>query len=123
MVAKGLTKNIFPKNDATSESLDNISKFYFKVNSIFSDSKLLQQLILTYPITSNEAERSFSQLKQLLTSQRTSMTDKRVNNLMLMAAHKSRLNEISNDFIITKFNEKPRLVKFRDKAVVVDETD
>ena len=105
MVAKGLTKNIFPKNDATSESLDNISKFYFKVNSIFSDSKLLQQLILTYPITSNEAERSFSQLKRLLTSQRTTMTDKRVNNLMLMAAHKSHLNEISNDFAITKFNE------------------
>ena len=51
------------------------------------------------------------------------MTDKRVNNLMLMAAHKSCLNEISNDFVITKFNEKPRLVKFRDKAVVVDETD
>ena len=123
MVAKGLTKNIFPKNDATSESLDNISKFYFKVNSIFSDSKLLQQLILTYPITSNEAERSFSQLKQLLTSQRTSMTDKRVNNLMLMAAHKSRLNEISNDFVITKFNENSRMVKFSDKAVVVDETD
>ena len=123
MVAKGLTKNIFPKNDATSESLDNISKFYFKVNSIFSDSKLLQQLILTYPITSNEAERSFSQLKQLLTSQRTSMTDKRVNNLMLMAAHKSCLNEISNDFVITKFNENSRMVKFSDKAVVVDETD
>ena len=103
--------------------MDNISKFYFNVNSIFSDSKVLLQLILTYPITSNEAERSFSQLKRLLTSQRMTMTDKRVNNLMLMAAHKSRLSEITTDFVITKFNENPRMVKFRDKAVVVDETD
>ena len=51
------------------------------------------------------------------------MTDKRVNNLMLMASHKSRLSEITTDFVITKFNENPRMVKFRDKAVVVDETD
>ena len=51
------------------------------------------------------------------------MTDKRVNNLMLMAAHKSRLSEITTDFVITKFNENSRMVKFSDKAVVVDETD
>ena len=77
-------------------------------NSLFTDSKLLLQLILTYPITSNEAERSFSQLKRLLTSQRTTMTHKRVNNLMLMAAHRTHLNDISNDDVMKKFNEKPR---------------
>ena len=59
-------------------------------------------MILTYPITSNEAET-------------------RVNNLMLMAAHRTRLNDISNDDVMKKFSEKPRLVKFRDKAVVVSD--
>ena len=57
-----------PKRNKESESTTNISQFYFCINSVFRDSKLLLQLILTYPITSNEGERSFSQLKDLLTS-------------------------------------------------------
>ena len=74
------------------------------------------QLILTYPITLNEAERSFSQLKRLLTSRRTTMGEQRLNNLM--GAHRSRLSEISNAILIDKFNGKQRMVTFEGDTVI-----
>ena len=79
------------------------------------------QLILTYPITLNEAERSFSQLKCLLTSRRTTMGEQRLNNLMLMGAHRSRLSEISNAILIDKFNGKQRMVTFAEDTVIEKE--
>ena len=81
------------------------------------------QLVLTFPITSNEAERSFSQLKLLLSSGRSTMTDKRWNNLVLMAAHRARLDSISNDFVIAEFEKKPRKTDFGSKLVFVDTSD
>ena len=76
------------------------------------------KLILTYPITSNEAERSFSQLKRLFTSLRTTIGEQRLNNLMLMGAHRFRLLEISNAIVIDKFNVKQRMVTFVGDTVI-----
>ena len=70
------------RKDLASETL---SSFFVKISTVFKETKLLLQLVLTFPITSNEAERSFSQLKLLLSSRRSTMTDKRLNNLALMA--------------------------------------
>ena len=67
----------------------------------------------SYPFTSNEAERSFSQLKCLLTPQRTTMGEQRLNKLMLMGAHRSLLSEISNAIVIDKFNGKQRMVTLK----------
>ena len=69
--------------------------------------------------TSNEAERSFSQLKGLLTSRRTTMGEQRLNNLM--GAHRSRLSEISNAIVIEKFNGKKRMVTFAGDTVIEDD--
>ena len=73
--------------------------------------------LLTYPITSNEAERSFSKLKLLLASTRSAMGEARLNNLVLMGTHKSRLSKISTEIIIQKFKEKPRHAKLQKKIV------
>ena len=105
-----------PKRNKKSESWPNTSQFYFSINSVFRDSKLLLQLILTYPITSNEAERSFSQLKRLLTSRRTTMGEQRLNNLM--GAHRS---VIFNAIVIEKFNGKKRMVTFAGDTVIEDD--
>ena len=107
------------KRNKESESWTNISQLYFSINSVFRDSKLLLQLILTYPITSNEAERSFSQLKRLLTSRRTTMGEQRLNNLM--GAHRSHLSEIFNAIVIEKFNGKKRMVTFAGDTVIEDD--
>ena len=62
----------------------SIEMFYSKINSVFTKFKLLLQIVLTYPITSNEAERSFSKLKLLLAPNRSTMSVIRINNLALM---------------------------------------
>ena len=43
--------------------INSIANLYKNLNVIFSQTKILVELILTYPIKSNEGERSFSQLK------------------------------------------------------------
>ena len=83
------------------------------MNVVFSQTKILVELILTYPITSNEGERSSSQLKRLLTSLRTSMTEKRICNLARMAMHPARLNALNNEDIIEVFTDaQPRRLAF-----------
>ena len=99
-----------------------ISEFYRKINPVFTEVKKLIHLLLTYPITSNEAERSFSKLKLLLASTRSSMGEARLNNLALMGTHKSRLSNISTESIIQKFKEKPRHAKLQ-KNIVSDNKD
>ena len=51
------------------------------------------------------------------------MTDKRLNNLALKAAHRARLDSISNDFLIEEFKKKPRKTDFGSKFVFVDTSD
>ena len=50
----------------------------------------LLRLYLTIPITPATAERAFSALKQVLTYSRSSMTEKRLNNLLLLYVHKKQ---------------------------------
>ena len=99
-----------------------LSEFYRKINPVFTEVKKLIHLLLTYPITSNEAERSFSKLKLLLASTRSSMGEARLNNLALMGTHKSRLSNISTESIIQKFKEKPRHAKL-DTKILSDNKD
>ena len=77
---------------------------------MFRDSKL--QLIFTYPVTSNEGERRFTQLKDLLTSDHYGRAAA-INNLMLMGAHRTRLSEISNSIVIDKFNGRQGIQKLK----------
>ena len=58
---------------------------------------------LTYPVTSNEGERSFSMLRRLYTGLRTSMNTDRLDNLGRMHGHPLRLAEISNDRVMDIF--------------------
>ena len=51
------------------------------------------------------------------------MTDKRLNNLALKAAHRARLNSISNDFLNEEFEKKPRKTNFDSKFIFVDTSD
>ena len=49
------------------------------------------------------------------------MGEQRLNNLMLMGAHRSRLSEISNAIVIDKFNGKQRMVTFKGDTVIEDD--
>ena len=62
----------------------------------FPNLHVLLQIALTLPITSRESERSFSQLKLIKTSRRSTMTDSRLSGLALMKINRDRCNKLSS---------------------------
>ena len=60
----------------------------------FPNLHVLLQVALTLPITSCESERSFSQLKLIKTSHRSTMTNNRLSGLALMKINRNRCNEL-----------------------------
>ena len=94
----------------------DLSTFYKKINLVFEQVIKMLHLALTYPITSNVAERSFSKLKLLLSPLRSRMGNQKLNYLALMSTHKDCLSKISTKFVIEKFKENPRKAHFIQKA-------
>ena len=79
----------------------NVSSAY---KSMLSEVNKLLRLYLTVPITSSTSERTFSVSKRLLTYVRSTMTEKRLNNCVLLHIHKDLtdhldLVETAKDFI------------------------
>ena len=72
--------------------------------TVFPNLRLLIQIALTLPVTSNEAERSFSGMRRVFTWLRTSMGTERLSNLSRMVAHPDRVKSIPNQKIVNKFN-------------------
>ena len=60
----------------------------------FPNIRVLLQLALMFPITSCESERSFSQLKLIKTSHRSTMTEDRLSALSLMKINQARLEKL-----------------------------
>ena len=64
----------------------------------------LLRLYITIPITSATSEQTFSALRRLLTFLRSTMTEKRLNNCLLLHVHKSYtdaldLTSVAKEFI------------------------
>ena len=80
------------------------------------------QLVLTFPITSNEGERSFSLLKRILHYTRFTMTESRLNDLaLIMTLHPTRLSELSTEKIIEMLEQaNPRKLKLKRVSEYVD---
>ena len=82
---------------------------YFKstlpvYRTFYSEVIKLLKLILVMPATNAISERSFSALKRVKTYLRTTMTQRRLNHLMLLHVHIDKtdnidLKEISDDFV------------------------
>lgn len=72
--------------------------------SLLSEVHNLLRLYLTIPVTSATSERSFSALKRVLTYLRSSMSEKRLNNCLLLHVHKQLtdscdMEEIAKEFV------------------------
>ena len=76
-----------------------------KMEAAFPDLLLFVQIVLTVPIASATAERSFSTMKRVKTYLRSTMTDKRLNNLCLLAMEREMSNDLLSDptSVIDKF--------------------
>ena len=73
-------------------------------NRAYPNTFTLLQLLCTIPVTSCEAERSFSALRRIKTFLRTTMGKERLNSLALLHIH--REIPINLDEAVTKFAQK-----------------
>ena len=63
--------------------------------SMFSEVNTLLRVYLTVPMTSATAERSFSSLRRLKTYLRSTMSQKRLNHILLLHTHKVFTDELN----------------------------
>lgn len=75
----------------------------FSSIGMFPNLQILVKILLTHPVTSVEAERSFSSLRRLFVWLRTTMSGQRLNGLGRMHMHPLRLFKIKNSKIIEDF--------------------
>ena len=82
----------------------NVQKVY---KEMLSEVHSMLRLYLTVPISSATSDRTFSALKRVFTYLRSSMTEKRLNNCLLLHIHKETLDscdvvEVAKEFISAK---------------------
>ena len=85
--------------------------------SMLSEVHNLLRLYLTVPITSATSERTFSALRRILTYLRSSMSEQRLNNCMLLHIHKDLtdacdIEQIARDFISVNSERRKYFGKF-----------
>ena len=78
---------------------------------MFSGVLKLLKIVLTIPVTSATAERTFSSMRRLKNYLRSSMTQKLFNNMMILHIHKDKTDELDLNVIAEQFinvNERRR---------------
>ena len=81
--------------------------------TMLSEVHKLLRLFLTVPITTATSERAFSTLRRLLTYLRSTMTEQRLNNCMLLHVHKS----LTYDLNLTEIAKGVHLGKRRSTEI------
>ena len=81
--------------------------------TMLSEVYLLIQIFLTIPVTTATAEWAFSSLKRLKTFLRSTMTQPRLNALMLMYVHRDLTESMDLTYIAKSF------VSVNDRFILV----
>ena len=86
-------------NAWTLVDIMNTSQLTF---GMFSELAKFLKIFLTIPVTTATAERSFSALRRLKTYLRSTMTQEKLNNVMLLHCHKQK-TDIDLELIVKEF--------------------
>lgn len=97
-----LFRGLIEENMTAIEALE-ITK---KAPSSFPNISIALRIILTIPITSASAERSFSKLKLIKTYLRNTMSQKRLSELAMLSIENQIASELNYDTIIEAFAAK-----------------
>ena len=87
------------------ETLAEAAKFSEVCKSAFPLTNRAFRLLITAPVTVAQDERTFSRLKIIKTYLRTTMTDARLESLMLLSCEKNLTDSINIDTISTRWVE------------------
>lgn len=66
---------------------------------------LLLKVLATLPVSTATAERMFSKVERTLTTLRSTMSEERLEAIILLQAHRDRIVDMPTDQIISKFAE------------------
>ena len=78
-----------PDFDSNGDKMLAFAKFVSKYDESFYDVNRWIGIAVTLPVTSVEAERSFSSLKLIKTHLRTTMLDDRLSDIAMLSVHSS----------------------------------
>ena len=81
------------------DKLQNIRE----AKEMFTEVCKLIRLLLTIPVSSATAERSFSTLRRLKTYTRSTMSAARLNHVALLHIHQNGTDELEDDDIVREF--------------------
>lgn len=104
--AENLVRVISRKDDTCRpKTLLELQHYVSKVSDAFYQMDNLLRIACTMPITTCACERSFSTLRIVKNYLRTSMTENRLQSLMILGVHSSRAKKINLEHIVTKFDK------------------
>ena len=83
--------------------ITNFKTMSNEVLTFFPEIQTLLKLLMVSPAGLCDAERSFSALRRLKTWLRNSMTQIRLNAIMICNIHKEKLEELDTDDILKSF--------------------
>ena len=84
-----------PKRSELYQALESSANFYPNIHCVL-------KVLLTMPVSTASAERSFSTMRRLKTYLRSTMTDKRLTGLALMNIHTDL--EIDSEEVLKQFD-------------------
>ena len=96
---------------------EDVLDLILSMKAAFPDLALFGQLVLTMPVSSANAERSFSTLKRVKTYLRSTMAEQRLNNLCIMSIERELSSSLLEDInpVLDKFahmkNRRANLLK------------
>ena len=111
------TRNVNVPNCIPIKSVTNVRTICDIMNEINMSKEMLSEVLkllkiyYTIPVTTSSAERTFSALRRLKTYLRSTMTQPRLNNMMLLYIHKEKTDQIDDVPIAKSFimeNERRR---------------
>ena len=90
-------------NEFHASSLIDMVAFIKRYEDAIFEIKRLLPIAPTLPVTSAEAERTFSTLKLIKTQLRATMSDTRLSSIAILSVHKKRAREINLERVVDEF--------------------
>ncbi|KAK0155291.1 Zinc finger MYM-type protein 1 [Merluccius polli] len=91
------------KVSTTADAVHALKEMPPEVRGLFDQVETLVRLLMVVPISSAEAERSFSGLRRLKTWLRSTMTQKRLNGIAVCHIHQERLDSLKKQEIAQQY--------------------
>ncbi len=103
---KPLCKEIYEEladNFSVHDAVHVLSELSVAERTAFSGVWSVVKLLLVLPATNATSERSFSAMRRVKTYLRTTMTQERLNNLMVLHVHKERVDRLELERVAHEF--------------------